>query len=475
MERFCARAGLGAALMMLVALPALAANQSAKLVKTPAVKASTQAELAASDVVRPADPRKIPGLLDAGLEAWLQADDAALLPLASELISLEKRLAPSARQFAWYWQARALLRRGGADDLLAVNDLLGRMTAGDPLTLLAYAGLILAADQQQMKPDLLAFLMQRMADSLAVRPSPELQPLADSLRLLVIRRLMESGDSALAISMVAELDVRFSPYAAALVQVAMSPLRDSVSWLGVPWPDSNTNLVWTPLLRDVRLAMVDTLRALGSDQLIQNERAEWVASIRDHMLAVRAWQSPRVLKETTLLWRGRLLIPDGNEPDLAFQQFVGCEGGSAVLRCSGLALEYLFPVFATRSVRDALSAFNDIAQASDDLADTHTELEALIRDQSASLFDSDSSFDLLGSDDHQDFSVGLERGEREYPLSELNRLSQAMAEHVDIMEVQQRDALVAQILLGLAERRQHLGGFGRQVRSQARMGVWALR
>ena len=467
-------------LVMSLAVP-LVVSLVVSLVMSPSVMAaarttaaSSQAELAASEVVRPADPRRIPGLMDAAVAAWLRADDAALLPLASELMAMVGKLDPAARQFVFYWQARGLLRRGAPEDLLAVNDLLGRMTAGDPLTVLAYAGLVLAADEQHMKTDLLAFMVQRMSDSLAVNALPELAPLADSLRLLVIRRLVEADQAAAARQWLEGLDKRSGPYAAALVEMAMYPLRTPASWLSVNWPASSRTLMWSPVLRDVRLLLVDSLRRLGADAVIQAERKAWVESVREHLLAVRAWQSPRLLAETTLLWRGRLLIPDGHEPDQAFQRFVGCEGASAVLRCSPLSLQYLFPVFTTRSVRDALAAFNDIAQASEDLAVTRQELAGLTRDQAASLFDADGGYELLGGDDRQDFSVGLDRGERQYPLSELQQLSQAMSEHVEILDVQQRDILVAQILLGLAEHRQHLGAFGRQIRTQARMGVWRM-
>jgi hypothetical protein len=453
---------------------------------------------AAEDIRLLPDPRQIPALFDDAVEAWVHNRNDVLAAKASALLEQEKSLSPLMRQYVLYWKVRVLLVRGQADDLVQVNDVVGQMQAGDPLTVLAYAGLILQADQQQIKPALLAFLLQRLTDTLAVKddtavsgsvsnvapvsgagPVEGLLSLTEPLRLLVFQRLLAAGLVAEATEVLVAMDLRYGGYAAAVLRLAMQPLATGPLPQALSWPQASSDQRWTPALRDQRQLEIDSLRRLGSETLMGQERRRWSSTIHDHLLAIRSWQSPRLLSDTSLLWRGKLLIPDSPVADESFRVFVGCDGAdSRVKHCSAMALEYLYPVFGSKTLRETLAGFNDLAQSSSGLQDSLSELEWLIEQQSGGLADDDQDgqYSLLDdnnpdTDSDQDFNTGLSHGEREYPLSELKRVSVALAEHVAILEQQQRDELVQQILLSLAERRQHLAGYGRQLRAAAGIGV----
>jgi hypothetical protein len=460
---------------------------------------------AAEDLRLQPDPRRIPALFDEAVEAWVHNRNNMLAARASALLEQEQSLSPLMRQYVLYWKVRVLLVRGRADDLVQVNDVVGQMQAGDPLTVLAYAGLILQADQQQMKPALLAFLLQRLADTLAVNNDTGkgggasvsggsvanaaavaaagsvegLLPLTEPLRLLVFGRLLAAGLVAEATEVLAAMDIRYGGYAAAVLRLAMQPLATGPLPQALAWPQASPDQRWTPALRDQRQLEIDSLRRLGSETLMGQERRLWNSTLHDHLLAIRSWQSPRLLRDTSLLWRGKLLIPDSPVADESFREFVGCDGAdNRVKHCSAMALEYLYPVFGSKTLRETLVGFNDLAQSNTGLQDALAELEWLIGQQSGGLADDDQDgqYSLLDdnnpdTDSGQDFNTGLSHGEREYPLSELKRVSVALAEHVAILEQQQRDELVQQILLALAERRQHLAGYGRQLRAAAGIGV----
>lgn len=442
---------------------------------------------AAGDIRLLPDPRQIPALFDEAVEAWIHNRNEVLAAKTSALLEQEQSLSPLMRQYVLYWQVRGLLLRGQGDDLVQVNDVVGQMQAGNPLTVLAYAGLILQADQQQMKPPLLAFLLQRLADTLAVNDDADsagagsvagLLSLTEPLRLLVFRRLLEAGRVAEATDVMVAMDIRYGSYAAAAVRLAMQPLATGSLPQALAWPQTRSEPRWSPVLRDQRQLQIDSLRRLGSETLIGQERRRWSSTIHEHLLAIRSWQSPRLLSDTSLLWRGKLLIPDSPVVDESFRVFVGCDGAdNRVKRCSAMALEYLYPVFASKTLRETLAGFNNLAQSNAGLQDTLAELEWLIGQQSDGLAEDYQDYSLLDEtggnhDSGQDFNTGLGRGERQYPLSELKKVSLALAGHMAILEQQQRDELVQQILLLLAERRQHLAVYGRQLHAAAGIGVW---
>lgn len=430
-----------------------------------------QAGALTPDVRLQQDPRLLPGIFRAGGDAWLTDSCPAMLAASEQLVEQEQALSSVQRQLAQYWQVRCLLRSGRAEALAQVSDTLGRMAGGDTLTGLGFVQLILAADQEQLRPELLLFLLQRLEASVELAGAVDagLSTLLDPVRLLVYWRLKDAGLNDEALALKHRMSWQGLPWAAAAVAQAGQLLNSGSRALALGAVD--VAQTWRPALRDEQLLQMQLMRRLASPTSQELTRLAFLQRLAEHQQAIRSWQVPDLLAELTELWRGRQPLPDSwASPD--FPVFVGCDH-SPLWRCSVVAQAYLYLALRDVSVRSEWLAFNELARVRQDLAMAHSRLQRLAGDTGQQLTDDDLE-NLLEDRDESDWLTGLAAGERQEPVLELDGIADVLDEHLQVVEQQQRTVLVQALMNELAGQRQTLELYKAQLLAEPGAGVWSL-
>lgn len=308
---------------------------------------------------------------------------------------LEEALAPlqeraallSAEDLKWlrYGQIRYLLLHADAAGLAQVDEWLRQLMAEQQerafvrLIWLARLEWLALAMELQLQPDLLAFVLIDLVDSMADSPIDPRGPLHDAVdvaRFAVASHLLAADQPAEALDLLQPVTPDSAVFGAVIrlagwAEEQLIP-KSSIADIQMDFRHwlASTGLVnrVQPLEQQAALPLralesrrlqIRLLLAAGASAAAGEWARRWYDDFAQHQQAISRWQNPKVLAGLYESWQRQVTLPDSHQVDEGVRQFLDC-GATRLGYCHPLAIRYLWDAFGSDQVRSSWVSLKEV-------------------------------------------------------------------------------------------------------------------
>ena len=313
------------------------------------------------------------------------ADPQLLQEALAPLLERSELLSTADLKWLRYGQIRYQLLQADVAGLAQADEWLRQLMAEQQdrafvrLIWLSRLEWLALAMELELQPELLAFVLNDLVDSMADSPIDPRDPLHDAVdvaRLAVASRLLAADQPAEALDLLQPVTpdsaiygavIRLGGWAEALLipQRSISDIQvDLRSWL------ASTGLVnrVQPLEQQAALPLralesrrlqVRLLLAAGASSAAGEWARRWYEDFHRHQQAIARWQDPKVLAGLYESWQSQITLPDSHQVDDGVRQFLDC-GSTDLGQCHPLAIRYLWDAFESDQVRSGWVSLKEV-------------------------------------------------------------------------------------------------------------------
>lgn len=239
---------------------------------------------------------------------------------AQTLLSLAEWITPDELDLARYVQVLVLTDTPTPDGVSRAHDLAAAMGSRPDLKALAQSRVLLAMNDLEVNPKLLAFMAQQAADYLNYLPAGAAESgQRQVLSVALLPRLQTSSVSPETRALPA-LPWGGGAHTALVV-------GRSISWpTGRVWlePVYASRQSWSPLMAETLFSELALLHSLGAHSTARYLAADMNQVLHDHIQGLRRWQLPKRLKRLLDHWKKPVMMPDSGLIDGAFSRLMQC-------------------------------------------------------------------------------------------------------------------------------------------------------
>lgn len=304
------------------------------------------------------------GLMQRALDQgnWTTASQHAQM-----LLSLAEWITPDELDLARYVQVLVLTDTPTPDGVSRAHDLAAAMGSRPDLKALAQSRVVLAMNDLEVNPELLAFMAQQAADYLNYLPAGAAESgQRQVLNVALLPRLQTSSVSPEASALPA-LPWGSGADMALVVRRSIPWCVDSV-WLE---PVQAPRQHWSALMAETLFSELAVLHALGARTTAWHLAADMDRVLHDHIQGLRRWQLPWRLDRLLEHWQEPLMMPDSGLIDAGFSRLMQCSvnthGSVSVvpsMACRRPVLGYWLALFSDPAFRIGIDNHQELAALS---------------------------------------------------------------------------------------------------------------